>query len=236
MYFGVRSFIDIGKSLVARGPKYPNSRLTKLRELLLSYNRIAEVPAEISGCENLERLELAVNQDISGLPAQLRKLTQLTHLDLSMNQFSTIPEVVVQLPALEWLDIGSNKLKTLPEDIDKMQSLHTLWLQRNEISQLPDSITRLQNLSTLVLSNNRMRDIPACLQSLQNLRFVNFRDNPLELNVSLPPSEDEEEEREQFGLQFMHAYIQESRNSGGTDNEDLKRDDGSLSRRTVFVQ
>jgi hypothetical protein len=48
------------------------------------------------------------------------------------------------------------------------------------------------------------------------VRFVNFRDNPLRLEVTLPPSDntDGEEEQELFGLQFMHAYIQESRRTG----------------------
>lgn len=43
-------------------------------------------------------------------------------------------------------------------------------------------------------------------------RFVNFRDNPLELEVTLPPCEntDEEEQQEMFGIDFMHMYIQES--------------------------
>lgn len=94
-----------------------------------------------------------------------------------------------------------------------MQNLHTLWLQRNEITCLPETISNLKNLGTLVLSNNKLQDIPSCMEEMTNLRFVNFRDNPLKLEVTLPPSEsaDDEEDRELFGLQFMHTYIQESR-------------------------
>ncbi|XP_040215882.1 leucine-rich repeat-containing protein 39 isoform X1 [Rana temporaria] len=201
--------LDLSRNAIATIPR-EIGRLTKLRELLLSYNRISEVPAELGDCESLERLELAVNKDISHLPDQLCKLKQLTNLDLSMNQFSSIPRAVLDLPALEWLDMGSNRISEIPKEIDKMQTLHTLWLQRNEISELPDSISCLKNLSTLVLTNNLMKQIPLCLQSLHNLRFVNFRDNPLALQVTLPTSDEEEEdERELFGLQFMHAYIQE---------------------------
>lgn len=49
-------------------------------------------------------------------------------------------------------------------------------------------------------------------------RFVNFRDNPLRLDVTLPPpesAEEEEEQQELFGLQFMRTYIQESRRQAG---------------------
>lgn len=48
---------------------------------------------------------------------------------------------------------------------------------------------------------------------------MNFRDNPLTLNVTLScrktktevDEDDSEEEREMFGREFMHMYIQESR-------------------------
>ncbi|XP_076976246.1 leucine-rich repeat-containing protein 39 isoform X1 [Tamandua tetradactyla] len=187
--------------------------LTKLQELILSYNKIKTVPKELSKCASLEKLELAVNRDICDLPQELSNLLKLTHLDLSMNHFTTIPPAVLNMPALEWLDMGSNKLGQLPDNIERMKSLHTLWLQRNEITCLPETISNMKNLGTLVLSNNQLQDIPVCMEEMTNLRFVNFRDNPLKLEVTLPSSEsiDEEEERELFGLQFMHTYIQESR-------------------------
>ncbi|KAM6128734.1 LOW QUALITY PROTEIN: leucine-rich repeat-containing protein 39 [Phoenicopterus ruber ruber] len=182
-----------------------------LQELLLSYNRIKSVPKEISNC-GLERLELAVNRSICDLPPQLSDLKKLSHIDLCMNQFTTIPSALLNMPNLEWLDMGGNKLQELPDAIDRMENLHTLWLQRNEINSLPETIGNMKNLSTLVLSNNKLKDIPACMKDMTNLRFVNFRDNPLELEVTLPPCEntEEEEQQEMFGIEFMHLYIQES--------------------------
>ena len=52
-------------------------QLTRLKELLLSYNRIESVPEELSGCESLERLELAMNRDLSELPDQVLTTDQL---------------------------------------------------------------------------------------------------------------------------------------------------------------
>lgn len=42
---------------------------------------------------------------------------------------------------------------------------------------------------------------------------MNFRDNPLTLNVTLArkTQEEEEDDREMFGREFMLAYIQEAR-------------------------
>ncbi len=39
-----------------------------------------------------------------------------------MNQFTTIPDCVVNLPSLEWLDMGSNRLESLPEDIHRYKT------------------------------------------------------------------------------------------------------------------
>lgn len=45
---------------------------------------------------------------------------------------------------------------------------------------------------------------------------MNFRDNPLTYDVTLPDlkEDDEEEDREMFGREFMHFYIQEARKRG----------------------
>ncbi|KAM6415285.1 leucine-rich repeat-containing protein 39 isoform 1-T1 [Rhynochetos jubatus] len=208
--------LDLSRNSIESVPK-EIGQLTGLQELLLSYNRIKSVPKEISNCTSLERLELAVNRSICDLPPELSGLKKLSHVDLCMNQFTAIPSALLDMPSLEWLDMGGNKLQKLPEAIDRMENLHTLWLQRNEISFLPETIGNMKNLSTLVLSNNKLKDIPVCMKDMTNLRFVNFRDNPLELEVTLPPCEEmeEEEQREMFGVEFMHEYIQESLKRAG---------------------
>ncbi|KAK1806053.1 hypothetical protein P4O66_013090 [Electrophorus voltai] len=209
--------LDLSRNAITEIPK-EIGKLSRLRELLVSYNRLSCVPEELGDCDSLEKLELAMNRDLNNLPEQLSSLKKLYHLDLSMNQFTTIPECVVRLPALEWLDMGGNRLERLPDDIHRMEKLHTLWLQRNELEYLPDNISRMQNLDTLVLSRNRLRDIPPLMEGMANLRFVNFRDNPLTHDVTLPDVEEdvaeEENDREMFGREFMHHYIHEARKRG----------------------
>lgn len=46
-------------------------KLTRLRELLVSYNRLNCIPEELCSCECLERLELAMNRDLDELPQQV---------------------------------------------------------------------------------------------------------------------------------------------------------------------
>lgn len=209
--------LDLSRNSVTEIPK-EIGKLTRLRELFLSYNKVSYVPEELGCCENLEKLELSMNENLDELPTQLSNLKKLYHLDLSMNQFTTIPDCVVNLPSLEWLDMGSNRLESLPEDIHRMEKLHTLWLPRNELEYLPDNISRMQSLDTLVLSKNKLRDIPPLMEGMSNLRFVNFRDNPLTYDVTLPDlkedADEEENDREMFGREFMHFYIQEARKRG----------------------
>lgn len=50
---------------------------------------------------------------------QLRNLKNLQHLDLSMNNFSQVPDCVLAMPTLEWLDMGGNRLQHLPEDVHR---------------------------------------------------------------------------------------------------------------------
>ncbi|XP_062411331.1 leucine-rich repeat-containing protein 39 [Sardina pilchardus] len=206
--------LDLSRNAITDIPK-EIGKLTRLRELVVSYNRVSSIPEELGDCESLEKLELAMNRDLDELPEQLSNLKKLYHLDLSMNKFTEIPECVVNLPALEWLDMGGNQLQSLPYDIHRMEKVHTLWLQRNELEHLPDNISHMHNLDTLVLSNNRLKDIPSLMEDMKNLRFVNFRDNPLTWDLTLPEVQaedpEEDDDREMFGREFMELYIRESR-------------------------
>lgn len=56
------------------------------------------------------------------LRVQLKNLKNLHHLDLSMNNFTRVPDCVVGMPMLEWLDMGGNQLRRLPEDINRCGS------------------------------------------------------------------------------------------------------------------
>lgn len=68
-----------------------SGKLTELRELNVSYNRLSRVPPELGDCENLRRLELTGNH-LSELPFEVRRRhgpsVVVTH-----PQFSFIPTV-----------------------------------------------------------------------------------------------------------------------------------------------
>uniref|UniRef100_A0A3Q2Z875 Leucine-rich repeat-containing protein 39 n=1 Tax=Hippocampus comes TaxID=109280 RepID=A0A3Q2Z875_HIPCM len=195
--------LDLSRNAVAEIPKEIGG-LTQLRELVLSYNRIRSVPKELGDCRGLERLELAVNRDLDRLPDELSRLRRLDRLDLSMNAFDGVPPCLLRMPALEWLDMA---------DIHRMERLRALWLQRNRLESLPENVGRMSRLDTLVLSGNRLSDIPPVMEGMANLRFVNFRDNPLTLEITAtgPDDDDDDDDREMFFSEFMLTYIREAR-------------------------
>ncbi|CAG5917000.1 unnamed protein product [Menidia menidia] len=77
------------------------------------------VPPELEDCENLERLELTGNHNLSELPFELSGLKKLAHLDIAENRFASIPICALRMTSLQLLDLSSNRLSDLPQDMDR---------------------------------------------------------------------------------------------------------------------
>lgn len=63
---------------------FSSGKLTRLRELLVSYNRLNCIPEELCSCECLERLELAMNRDLDELPQQVVDLLVVAFIQALM--------------------------------------------------------------------------------------------------------------------------------------------------------
>ena len=73
-----------------------------LRWLILTDNRIAELPPEINRCTLLQKLMLAGNR-LQSLPAELADCKNLALLRVSANDLSALPTWLADLPKLAWL-------------------------------------------------------------------------------------------------------------------------------------
>ncbi|MFN7724071.1 MAG: protein kinase [Rubrivivax sp.] len=82
-----------------------------LRWLILTDNRVAELPPTLTDCTRLEKLMLAGNR-LQRWPAGLEQLQRLELLRLSANAFQrleeALPDELLQLPALTWLAHAGN--------------------------------------------------------------------------------------------------------------------------------
>nr|MDZ8043657.1 COR domain-containing protein [Nostoc sp. DedQUE02] len=113
------------------------ANLTNLTELVLSDNRITQIPEEIANLTNLTHLYLSHNK-ITQIPEAITKLTNLTELDLSYNQITQIPEAIANLTNLTQLYLNSNQIIQIPEGIESLPKLEKLDLRRNPLPISPE--------------------------------------------------------------------------------------------------
>ena len=78
-----------------------------LRWLILTDNRIAELPPEIGCCSHLQKLMLAGNR-LQSLPPEMANCTRLELLRISTNRLPALPDWLLALPRLAWLAFAGN--------------------------------------------------------------------------------------------------------------------------------
>jgi len=78
-----------------------------LRWLILTDNKISELPAEIGLCTQLQKLMLAGNQ-LQSLPGAMAACTRLELLRIAANRFIELPQWLFTLPRLSWLAYAGN--------------------------------------------------------------------------------------------------------------------------------
>jgi Leucine-rich repeat (LRR) protein len=133
---------------------------------------------------NLTHLDLSAN-GLSELPEAICNLTNLKSLDLNYNALTELPEIIGNLTNLTYLDVRSNNLNKLPDTIGNLTNLTHLDLSINELSELPDIIGNLTNLTRLDLGHNKLTEVPDIIGNLTNLTKLYLTTNNL---TELPTS------------------------------------------------
>jgi hypothetical protein len=82
-----------------------------LRWLILTDNRITELPMELGERPYLQKLMLAGNR-LQRLPRSLSQCHRLELIRIAANQLSELPEWLLTLPSLTWLAYAGNPLET----------------------------------------------------------------------------------------------------------------------------
>lgn len=151
--------------------------LTPLTRLQISADLTA-FPSEIFAlADDLEILDLSNNQ-LSDLPDDLHRLTQLKILFLSNNQFERIPKVLSRCAQLEMISFKSNRLRTVDDDV-LPQDTRWLILTDNQITSLPDSMGQLHRLQKLALAGNCLTALPESMSQCHRLELARLSANNL---------------------------------------------------------
>lgn len=85
----------------------------ELRWLILTDNRLTQLPAELGHCGRLQKLMLSGNR-LRSLPAELARCRRLELLRLAANDFDGFPDWLWEMPSLAWLALAGNPCTALP--------------------------------------------------------------------------------------------------------------------------
>jgi small GTP-binding protein len=157
--------------------------LRGLQSLLLGFiyfggNNITFLPKEIGRLSNLADLYLSSNK-LSSLPEEIKELKSLVNLGLDDNNIEAFPKEINLLTNLEYLDLRGNQIKYIPKEIAKLQRLVTLDLRRNAIEDIPIEISLLTNLETIYLTGNKIKKVRSEIFSLPKLKSLYLGKNQL---------------------------------------------------------
>ncbi|XP_072448108.1 p53-induced death domain-containing protein 1 isoform X2 [Chiloscyllium punctatum] len=144
------------KSLVLKGGHLKDEYGACQRGLL------ATLPVEFRHLQHLTHLDLSFNS-FTSVPECVTELKELTVLLLSHNQLATLPGSIGKLAKLTFLSLMKNQLRVLPGSINELAALQRANISENELEQLPDEIGNLPNCAQLDLSGNRLTTIPSSL-------------------------------------------------------------------------
>lgn len=96
----------------------PKALNINLRWLILTNNKLQNLPVEIGNCKNLQKLMLAGNK-LQKLPSALQSCLNLSLLRVSANRLNEIPAWLFEMPKLAWFAFSGNKFlkKAIPKRI-----------------------------------------------------------------------------------------------------------------------
>lgn len=172
------SSLNLEQNELREVPTLQLRRLSYLKELDLSKNRITEIPDGAFTGLSLSTLKLADNL-LQISDAAFRGLESTLHnLNLKGTGQVKLPTAVKQLSEVSFLDLSQNKFsEILPHEFRNLQQLTALTLERNMVSSVDTKAFAGLNgsLSSLSLLNNKIEEYPTeAIRPLTQLRVLDM--------------------------------------------------------------
>jgi Leucine-rich repeat (LRR) protein len=130
---------------------------------------------------NLEVLSFK-NDHLKEIPMEIGFLKNLKVLDLSGNDFTSLPKSFSELNHLEELFLNDEKYLQFDKNkktLNLPKNLRILHLEDDNLNYLPKEVYELKNLESLFLNHNNFIEVPKDLEGLKNLRQLDFHDNKI---------------------------------------------------------
>ena len=157
-----------------------NGRVTRLH--LENNGMVGSLPARIRDLTELQHLNLGRNRLNGPIPGAISSLSKLTHLNLSSNSFSGgIPPRLGDLTKVTYFNLSTNNLSgTIPSRLGDLAKVKTLDLSQNAglTGSIPGSFNQLTALENLeLMRNNLSGSLPGFLSQLTNLKHISLSSN-----------------------------------------------------------
>ena len=169
--------LKLARNELSSLPPEMGSYLKQCTKLDLQWNRIREIPQCLLELPSINELNLSHN-DLIDIPDVLEWSASLSVLDLSYNRLSNLPNSAVA-PTLKNLNISNNQFRTVPHCVCSFVGLTTLNIAHNsKILALPSELGRLKSLLNLNLDGlNNLNDPPRSVRvtTADCIRYLNSR-------------------------------------------------------------
>ena len=132
-----------------------------------------EIPWNIRDSVSLyERMNASFNC-LEELPVELPlRLPHLSHLNLSYNRLTVIPESFGLFFHLKTVLLQNNKIKDLPNSFLHLVKLEKLDISYNGIRELPEDLGKMESLTRLNVSHNKLKTLPPSLGSCKSIKVI----------------------------------------------------------------
>ncbi len=154
-----------------------------IEKLSFFSNQQTEYPDNIRILQNLKSLWIS-GDSIKKVPTSIAELINLKELIITEceNIDSYILfETIKNIKSLRELDLSDNNFKSIPENIKKLNQLKELWLDGNGLTEISNEIKSLQNLENLRMFNNRIEHLDFTKNDLINLKNIDLCYNKFEM-------------------------------------------------------
>jgi hypothetical protein len=141
-------------------------------------------PSEYSITAALKKARVTRQLNVSGMgltffPAEITGCKNLEYLNLDNNYISVLPLNISSLQSLQELSLYQNNIDTLPQSISKLRKLIAVNLASNNLTEFPDQLMIMKNIKWLCLSDNDIKSIPSAIKNMKQLKTLIIRGNPI---------------------------------------------------------